>query len=108
MSAEPDIILDGQQRVTTVTLLLVALAARLEQLPEDEQELVEGFAPKKIRGLYLTNPLEDGERFFKLILSQGDQDALKSLIRQAPIPSDASSRVYTNYELFANPRRLSV
>jgi uncharacterized protein with ParB-like and HNH nuclease domain/alkylated DNA nucleotide flippase Atl1 len=101
-SAEPDLIIDGQQRVTTVTLLLAALAARLEQMPEDEQELVEGFAPRKIRGLYLTNPLEDGERFFKLILSQGDKDALKSLIRQAPIPADASSRVYTNYELFAS------
>jgi uncharacterized protein with ParB-like and HNH nuclease domain/alkylated DNA nucleotide flippase Atl1 len=101
-SAEPDLIIDGQQRVTTVTLLLAALATQLEQLPEDEQELVEGFAPRKIRGLYLTNPLEDGERFFKLILSQGDKDALKSVIRQAPTPTDISSRVFTNYELFAS------
>ena len=31
-SAEPDLIIDGQQRVTTVTLILTALAARLEQL----------------------------------------------------------------------------
>ena len=101
-SAEPDLIIDGQQRVTTVTLLLAALAARLEQLPDNEQEPVEGFAPRKIRGLYLTNPLEDGERFFKLILSQGDKDALKSVIRQAPTPTDAASRVFTNYELFVS------
>ena len=33
-SSEPDLIIDGQQRVTTVTLLLAALAERLEQLPE--------------------------------------------------------------------------
>lgn len=42
---EPDLIIDGQQRVTTVTLLLATLAARLEELPEDEQEPVAGFAP---------------------------------------------------------------
>lgn len=101
-SVEPDLIIDGQQRVTTVTLLLAALAARLELLPDDEQEPVEGFAPKKIRGLYLTNPLEDGERAFKLILSQGDKEALKTVILQAPIPADARSRVFTNYALFVN------
>lgn len=99
-SAEPDLIIDGQQRVTTVTLLLAALAARLEELPEAGQEPVIGFAPKKIRGLYLTNPLEDGDREFKLILSQGDKDALKAVIRNAPIPADATSRVFTNYALF--------
>lgn len=99
-SVEPDLIIDGQQRVTTVTLILAALTAQLEQLPEDDQEPVEGFAPRKIRGLYLTNPLEDGERAFKLILSQEDKEALKTVIRQAPIPTDASSRVFTNYALF--------
>jgi uncharacterized protein with ParB-like and HNH nuclease domain len=99
-SSEPDLIIDGQQRVTTVTLILAALAARLEQLPEGEQEPVEGFSPRKIRGLYLTNQLEDGERFFKLILSQADKDALKTIIRGAPVPAGGSSRVYTNYEQF--------
>lgn len=99
-SAEPDLLIDGQQRVTTVTLLLAALADHLEQLPEAEQEPVDGFAPKKIRGLYLTNPLEDGERSFKLILSQGDKEALKTIIRGAPTPADAMSRVFTNYTLF--------
>ncbi len=101
-SVEPDLIIDGQQRVTTVTLLLAALAAKLEQIPDAEREPVEGFAPKKIRGLYLTNTLEDGERAFKLLLSQGDKEALKIVIRQAPIPADASSRVFTNYSLFVN------
>lgn len=101
-SAEPDLIIDGQQRVTTVTLLLAALASRLEELPETEQEPVVGFSPRKIRGLYLTNPLEDDEREFKLILSQGDKEALKTVIRQAPIPTSATSRVFTNYGLFVN------
>ena len=52
-SAEPDLIIDGQQRVATVTLLLAALAERLEQLPENALEPIDGFSPKKIRNRYL-------------------------------------------------------
>lgn len=101
-SAEPDLIIDGQQRVTTVTLLLAALAARLDELPDGEREPVQDFSPAKIRGLYLTNPLDEGDRFFKLILSQSDKDALKAAIRRSPSANGASSRVTTNYEFFVN------
>ncbi len=80
-SAEPDLIIDGQQRVTTVTLILAALAARLEELPADEQEPWDGFSPKKIRNRYLLNDDEEGERQFKLILSQSDKAALISLLQ---------------------------
>ena len=95
-AAEPDLIIDGQQRVTTVTLLLAALAEHLDSLPEGEREPVNGFAPEKIRGLYLTNVFESDDAFFKLILSKGDRDALKAIIRNAPIP-DVESRIPTNY-----------
>ncbi len=99
-SAEPDLIIDGQQRVTTVTLLLAALAATLDQLPKDDPDLVEDFSPAEIRALYLTNPLKEGDRFFKLLLSQADKDALKAVIRQAPPPSGGLSRVTKNYDFF--------
>jgi len=95
-ATEPDLIIDGQQRVTTVTLLLAALADHLDTLPEGQREPIDGFAPQKIRGLYLTNVYETGDRFFKLILSKGDQDALKAIVREAPIP-DAESRIPENY-----------
>lgn len=99
-ATEPDLIIDGQQRVTTVSLLLAALATRLEALPEDEREPVEGFSPKKIRNRYLTNADEEGEKFFKLILSQGDRDALKAIVRGLPVAVDSTSRVLTNFEYF--------
>lgn len=60
-SAEPDLIIDGQQRVTTVTLVLAALAQHLDTLPEDQREPWDGFSPKKIRNRYLLNDDEDGE-----------------------------------------------
>ncbi|QHC64502.1 DUF262 domain-containing protein [Rathayibacter festucae] len=100
-SSEPDLLIDGQQRVTTVTLLLAAVAARLDELPEEEREPVAGFAPQKIRGLYLTNQYESGDGFFKLILSQRDKEALKAVIQNAPLPT-TTSRVVTNYVYFVD------
>lgn len=80
-SSEPDLIIDGQQRVTTVTLLLAALANHLKKLPEGQREPVEGFSPKKIRNRYLLDEDEDGDRQYKLILSQGDKNALISILQ---------------------------
>lgn len=99
-SAEPDLIIDGQQRVTTVTLILTALAARLEQLPEQEREPWDGFSPRKIRNRYLLNDDEDGERQFKLILSQSDKQALISILQGADPAGDMVTRVIDNYRYF--------
>lgn len=99
-SAEPDLIIDGQQRVTTVTLMLAALASRLEHLPEDQREPWDGFSPKKIRNRFLLNDDEDGERQFKLILSQSDKSALIAILQGAPLPDDSATRVIKNYQYF--------
>lgn len=99
-SSQPDLIIDGQQRVTTVTLLLAALAERLEQLPEDQREPWEGFSPKKIRNRYLLNDDEDGERQYKLILSQSDKDALISVIQGVEPDDNEFTRVAANFRFF--------
>ena len=99
-SAEPDLIIDGQQRVTTVTLLLAALAQRLEELSEDSQEPIDGFSPRKIRNRFLLNDDEEGERQFKLILSQEDKDTLISILQRVPPPTACSQRVIENFDFF--------
>jgi uncharacterized protein with ParB-like and HNH nuclease domain/alkylated DNA nucleotide flippase Atl1 len=102
VQAEPALLIDGQQRTTTVTLLLAAIAAHLSGLPESDQEPVEGFAPRKIRGLWLTNEYESGDKYFKLILSQSDKEALKAVVRNDPLPQGSTSRVIANYQYFVS------
>ena len=71
ISQSPLLVIDGQQRLTTVTLILEALARQL-----GDSEPVDGFSAKKLRSYYLLNPLEEGERGFKLLLTQTDKASL--------------------------------
>ena len=91
----PLLVIDGQQRLTTLTLLIEALARRL-----GDDEPVEGFSAEKLRAYYLTNPLEKGDRFFKLLLSQTDAASLKAYVRGDDQPADVSLRVTENFALF--------
>ena len=95
ISQPPLLVIDGQQRLTTVTLILEALA---RQLGDDEP--VEGFSAKKLRSYYLLNPLEEGERGFKLLLTQTDKASLLALVQQKAQPTDQSLRVTENFAFF--------
>lgn len=94
-SQTPLLVIDGQQRLTTVTLLLEALSRGL-----GDAEPIDGFSAKKIRNYYLLNPEEDGERSYKLLLTQTDKNSLKALVRQQPEPDDSSLRVKQNFDFF--------
>jgi uncharacterized protein with ParB-like and HNH nuclease domain/predicted transport protein len=94
-SQSPLLVIDGQQRLTTVTLLIEALARSL-----GDSEPVDGFSARKLRSYYLLNPLEDGERKYKLILSQTDKASLIAMLEQQPKPKEHSIRVETNFTFF--------
>jgi len=94
-SQSPLLVIDGQQRLTTVSLILEALARRL-----GETEPVEGFSAKKLRSYYLLNPLEEGERGFKLLLTQTDKQSLLALMQQKPLPAEHSLRIAENFAFF--------
>ena len=98
MSQEALLVIDGQQRLTTSSLLIAALAKHFET--QGLGELLEAFSNKKLRNYYLLNPDEEGERHFKLILSETDKDTLLALLQNTPMPAEASSRITENYALF--------
>ncbi len=91
----PLLVIDGQQRLTTLTILLEALARAL-----GDSELLDGFSEKKIRNKYLSNPDENDERHYKLLLSDTDKDSLMALIRGAELPKHHSLRIKENFEFF--------
>ncbi|GAA7468531.1 DUF262 and DUF1524 domain-containing protein [Helicobacter pylori] len=91
------LIIDGQQRLTTITLLFIALRDHLN----DEDELLEKFSRQKIQNRYLINSDEKGDKKFKLILSEPDRDTLLSLIDENKRkPSEPSSKIVENFKLF--------
>ena len=94
-SQSPLLVIDGQQRLTTVTLILEALAGQL-----GDSEPVDGFSAKKLRNYYLLNPLEEGERGFKLLLTQTDNASLLALVQQKAQPTDKSLRITENFAFF--------
>ncbi|GAA6897379.1 DUF262 and DUF1524 domain-containing protein [Helicobacter pylori] len=91
------LIIDGQQRLTTITLLLIALRDRLN----DEYEFLEKFSRQKIQNDYLINSDKKDDKRFKFILSEPDRDTLLSLIDEnRRKPSEPSSKIMENFKLF--------
>jgi len=88
-------VIDGQQRLTSVSLLLAALAKAI-----GDTEPFDGFSQRKITNYYLLNPEETGERHFKLLLSQTDKDSLTAIVGDGEEPQEPSLRIKANFELF--------
>ncbi|GAA6995698.1 DUF262 and DUF1524 domain-containing protein [Helicobacter pylori] len=90
-SGNPLLIIDGQQRLTTITLLLIALRDYLNDEVKREE----------IEDHYLINSDKDGDKKFRLILSESDKDTLLSLIdKDRRKPSEPSSKIMENFKLF--------
>ncbi|OOQ11854.1 hypothetical protein B0X52_01015, partial [Helicobacter pylori] len=95
--SDPLLIIDGQQRLTTITLLFIALRSHLS----DEVENLEKFSRKEIENRYLINSNKDGDKKFRLILSESDKDTLLSLIDENKRkPSEPSVKIMENFKLF--------
>lgn len=98
MSPEALLVIDGQQRLITSTLMVAALANHFES--QDIIEIPDTFSARKLRNYYLLNPDEEGERHFKLILSETDKETLLAILQAKPIPVESSKRISENYVLF--------
>jgi uncharacterized protein with ParB-like and HNH nuclease domain/predicted transport protein len=91
----PLLVIDGQQRLTTATLLIEALARHL-----GDEEPFDGFSDLKLRHYYLLNPLEKGDKHYKLLLTQTDRESVIALVTQNPWPHNPSFRIKENFDFF--------
>ena len=78
----PFLVIDGQQRLTTLTILLGALRdAAHDTLPQ---------LARKIQDLYLTNQYASGNSKYKVLPTQGDRDDYHAVI-EGKFPAAAMS-----------------
>ena len=89
----PNLIIDGQQRLTTVMLILEALARRL-----DDDGLIKGVSAEELRNSYLVNNYKSGEQKYKLLLTQTDKESLCALVSQKERPINYSFQIEKNFE----------
>lgn len=93
------LVIDGQQRLTTITLLLIALRDFLGE----EKEILEKFSSRKIHNRYLVNRDEVGEKQYKLLLSENDKDTLIALVdKDKTPPKESSKKIQENFAFFQN------
>ncbi len=89
--------IDGQQRMTTLTLLLIALRDRMAQLQGLNGPGEEDSTPDELDDYYLRNRHGKGGRRHKLHLRRADHDTLIALLDGKDMPEAASERVKENF-----------
>lgn len=89
------LVIDGQQRLTTVSLLILALANFIK---ENEVEIDTNAT--KLLNYYLLNAEEEKELRYKLLLTRRDKETFINLIKGIDLGSNPSQRILENYEFF--------
>ena len=89
------LVIDGQQRLTTISLMIAALA---EFVRDNTVDIDTNFT--KLQNYYLLNAEEDGDLRYKLLLTRRDKDSMINIIKGVPLGKDASLRVADNFKFF--------
>lgn len=88
----PFIIIDGQQRLTTLTIILAVLRNALRKSePDMAQEVDE---------LYLTNKFKKDDDIYKVLPTQNDREAYKSIIQSKKKDIKKEGQIYEAYKFF--------
>src|SRR5580704_15427659 len=91
-------VIDGQQRLTTWTLLMIALRDHIIATNYIGSE--DGPTAKRIDAYFLKNEQEERDRRYKLVLRRKDHETLRALVDRQDLPADNSERIKENYDLF--------
>ena len=89
------LVIDGQQRLTTLSLLILALCNHIKK-----KNIQTDINPEKLLGYYLLNSQEDGEEKYKLILTQTDKTSYIKLLDNLDHSDEDSLRIKENYQFF--------
>jgi len=89
------LVIDGQQRLTTVSLLIIALS---EFIRDNDVDIDTNFT--KLQNYYLLNPEEESELRYKLLLTKRDKETLINLIKGIEPVGEYSLRLVENYRFF--------
>ena len=89
------LIIDGQQRLTTLLLLFTALGKIMEERKIDGE-----INQRKINNYFLFNREEEGEQHYKLILTKSDRDTLIDITEGRTPKDEFSETIMENYNFF--------
>ena len=91
------LLIDGQQRISTITLLLYALGKVIE-----DKEIDFKVTRDQINNLYIFNAQMTDELKYKFIMNKNDKHILMDILNDREIldVQDKSSLLYRNYEYF--------
>ena len=81
-------IIDGQQRITTIFILISAIIRSLKPPRDEEWEV------------YLINKYATGSLHYKLWSTDTDRQTLNDLITRNPSPNESSERVLSTFKFF--------
>ncbi|OPC19029.1 hypothetical protein BAX95_12455 [Elizabethkingia meningoseptica] len=90
------LVIDGQQRLTTVSILIMALAHFLKN---NEVEIDTNST--KLFNYYLLNAEEENDLRYKLMLTRGDKQSYINLLKEIP-QEEVTNRVTENYKFFSS------
>ena len=100
---KPLFIIDGQQRLATISLIIEALARRLENCEE-----VEELSPHVLRTDYLCSGFVEGSNKYKLSLSQADSEVFRAILDQSIHKANSESELLINNFSFFNKQLKSL
>src|SRR6185312_5304117 len=93
------LVIDGQQRLTTISLLLLAMTHFLKK--NDTVKMNNDESWEEMQETYLVNKHRKDDSKFKLLLTRKDKDTYTNLVNEIPIAGDCSKQVLDNYSYFA-------
>lgn len=96
MGVQKQLIIDGQQRMTTLSILMVALRDYLKEHGAGEE------VDEDITNMVLKNPSRKGDDAYKMLLTDNDREVMIKLVDGIKINENEESLIYANYLYFKN------